>query len=96
MTETEQVRRAEKAKAILESPLWLEAWDSYRKALITLMEKADSNDTEVVMQAKRLLAASQNARHHLEMLIRDGKMASAILEQEENRKRRPNGVRMGN
>ncbi len=88
MNEVEHLRRAEQARQIIESPVWIEAWETYRERTLQLIESADSNETEKVMQAKRLLAAGTAARKHLEALLVEGKMAAAQVVLDEQRKKR--------
>lgn len=85
MNDIERARRAEQARAILESPVFIEAWETYRARCLDLIERADSNSTEQVMQAKRLLAAGAAARAHLAALITDGKIAVASMELEKQK-----------
>lgn len=80
MNEVEQVRRAEQAKQILDSPLWAEAWELYRTRTLTIIEGAGSDDVDTVMHAKRMLFAGAAARKHLEAIIADGKVAAADIE----------------
>jgi len=86
MNDIEQVRRAEQARAILESPLWIEAWELYRTRLLDIIERADSASVDVVMQAKRLLVAGTAARTHLELLVNNGKMSAETIRIDGERK----------
>lgn len=83
MNDLEHVRRAAAAKAIIESPLWAEAWESYRMRLLEIIEAADSAHPEAVMQAKRLLTAGKSARGYLERLIVDGKVSAETIKIQE-------------
>ncbi len=88
MNDVERLRRAEQARAILESPVFIEAWEIYRARTLMLIENADSNATEAVMQAKRLLAAGTAARKHLEAIIKDASVAAEDIRVDEERKKR--------
>ncbi len=80
MTDEESLRRAEQARAIVDSPIWAEAWELYRKRLLDMIEACPSDAVDYVMQAKRMLFAGAAAREHLEAVIRDGKVAAAAIE----------------
>lgn len=82
MTDAERIRRAEQAKALLENPLWAEAWEAYRQKLFDVIDKTDSNEAETILQAKRLLAAGKAARGYFERLIQDGAVAAKTIELE--------------
>lgn len=87
MNDIEQVRRAEQARQILESPLWAEAWEVYRNRLLDIIERADSAATEQVMQAKRLLTAGAAARGHLTAIIENGKVSAETIKMVDERKK---------
>lgn len=80
MTNEERLGRGARAKAILESDEWKEAWSLYRERIFEQMEKAGSNDVETVMHLKRLLASAKAAQAHFEALMSDGKVAAAEIE----------------
>ena len=44
MTDQDAVDRARKAREIIESPLWTEAWDAYRAKLVDIIDRADRPD----------------------------------------------------
>lgn len=81
MTNSEEVRRGEDARRIIESPIWLEAWETYRTRLLLQIESADSAEQELVMHCKRLLTAARAARAHLEAVLVDGKVAQKQIEE---------------
>ena len=87
MNDQEGLRRADQAKQILDSPLWIEAWGLYRSRLLDIIERADSAATEQVMQAKRLLTAGAAAQAHLTAILNDGKIAAESIKIEAERKR---------
>lgn len=78
--EREVVAKAARAKKFLESEEWQEAWRIYRERALALIENAKSDDTDTVMQAKRLLAAATAAKTHLEVLMVNGQVALKTLE----------------
>ena len=71
--------RGEKAKAILESPLWLEAWSVYETRLLDEFKACKSDDISRMQQLKMLHLAGVAARSHLEAILADGKFAAQDL-----------------
>lgn len=86
MNDQEQVGRGQAAKEFLGNPLWAEAWEAYRARLFDIIDAADSNATDAVMQAKRLLTAGKAARGYLERIIIDGKVSADTIKMDEMRK----------
>lgn len=87
MNDEEQVRRAERAKRIVDDPLWTEAWAIYRNRLMDVIDKADSANVELVMHAKRLLAASKAAQQHMTTILQDGAISAATIEMQKQQKK---------
>ena len=85
MTDEEALRRARDAQQIIDSPLWIEAWDLYRSRLIQVIESCQSDNVEQVMHAKRMLFAGSAARKHLEAVMADGKLAAKDIELKKER-----------
>jgi len=82
MNDEETVRRAEQARAILESPLWVAAWDAFRAHQIEKFEFGPPNEID---EARRTLLAGQMVRAQLTALIRDGKISKETIEREKKR-----------
>lgn len=76
MDDEDRIRRADRVRLLLESKEWQEAWAIYRDRLLSMIEGADSDATDQVMQAKRMLVAGHAAKAHLEALMTDGKIAA--------------------
>ena len=87
MDDEEHARRGQRARQLLEDPLWQEAWTAYRTRLLEIIEATDSAQTEALLQAKRLLTAGTAAKVYLERLIVDGKVSAATIQAEETRKK---------
>ena len=77
--------RGDAARAILESPIWIEAWTAYRLRILELLEDAKSNDTDTVMHLKRLLKSGSDARAHLERIMKEGQISAKNIEVDEHR-----------
>lgn len=86
MNDEQNIKRAREAKAILDSPLWAESWDVYRTKLVDLIDKADSGNVELVMHAKRLLAASKAAQAHMTTILQNGAVSAAQIKLDEQMK----------
>lgn len=85
MTDQEQVRRAEQAKAILDSPVWIEAWESAEKYAIDVWKKAPMDAASAMMNAKAFYMGAIAARAHIELVIRNGKVSAATIAADELR-----------
>jgi hypothetical protein len=88
MEDTERVRRAEQSRIVLESPVFIEAWDSAHAYLHALIDSVDSADVDKLAQIKRLLVSLKQARGYLERLISDGSVAAATIRLDDERKKR--------
>ena len=84
---TDPIASASRAKSILESDEWLQAWEAYRSRIFEEIEAADSRDSEKILHLKRLLSAGKVAKAHLERLISDGAMAVAELKMDEDKRK---------
>lgn len=80
MTDNEIVARADRARKIIESDIWLEAWDTYSDRILQAFQEAKSDDAETIMQLKRLQVSAAAARKHFEALMVDGKVAMKQIE----------------
>ncbi len=87
MGDQENVRRADQARQILDSPLWAEAWDAYRQRLIEIWEESKPDEVTLREEAKQLLRVAQAARRHLERIVVDGKVSAESIKIETERKK---------
>ena len=87
MNDHELVRRADRAKQLLEHDLFNEAWTAYRAVMLDLMATAKT-DAET-LEAKRMLRAAESARSHIERIIAEGTVAAADIKAESERKSAP-------
>lgn len=85
MTDQEAQLRGEKARQILESPLWQEAWKVYEERILQEFRECKSDDTARLTQLKALHLAGTAAQKHLEAIVTDGKIAAQALTQERSR-----------
>ena len=77
--------RGEKAKAILESPIWEEAWKVYEDRLLEEFKGCKTDDLPRLQQIKMLHLAGIAAKKHLEAIVTDGKFAAKNIEFAEKR-----------
>ena len=82
------VDRATKAKAILESPIFEEAFKNVRDEIIRRLESPTTN-VEAAEDLRRCLRVVGSVRTNLEVAISSGKLEAFRLEQDEKRKKSP-------
>lgn len=78
--------RGQSAEQVLNNPIWQEAWTAYRLRILEEIEAAPSNNTDMVMHLKRLLAACSAAKGHMERIMKEGQIAAASIEFDNKRK----------
>ena len=87
MSPEERRSRGDEAKRLLESKLWLEAWDSVRAVMLRKLEDLPQEDAQSVMGAKAVLSGMRLARQYMERVVADGVVAVKEIEQAERAKR---------
>jgi hypothetical protein len=80
VSQSEQIARGAKARALLEDPLLSEAFAIAEKAILDKFRH--SADDEQVIRSKQLLTALTLVKRVLEQAISDGKVAERTLEDE--------------
>lgn len=80
LKQREAEQRGEKARAILESPLWQESWAIYENRLLDEFKACKTDDVSRLQQLKMLHLAGVAARSHLEAILADGKFAAQDLQ----------------
>lgn len=80
MSEETKLARAEQAGRILRDPLFNEAFDSVRAALLHKIETSPVRDEEGREKAYQLLKALRDARAYLEQAMNDGKVVIELKE----------------
>ena len=83
------IDRADKAKAILESPIYQESYDGVRTAIIERIEKCSLTDTQTAEDLRRCLKLLKDVRLNLEVMLNHGKVEKFQLQQELERKKNP-------
>lgn len=82
---TEEDFRGEKARMILENPVYDESWTKVREAIIKAWENAPIRDKEGQNELKLMLKLLVDARKNLETVMQTGKLARLQIEREESR-----------
>ena len=86
MDKDEPIKRMHRAEAILNDPLWVEAWETYRLRVFAAIENAKTD--EGTIRGKLMLGIANDVRAHFEALINTGKAAAYEIKLEEERKKR--------
>lgn len=82
LTEGQILDRANKAKQILESPMYVEGFEMVKKAIITRIEECPLADTSVAEDLRKCLRLLRDVRANLDLAMKQGKLVSFKIEQE--------------
>lgn len=85
MDHEDTIKRAQRAQALLNDPLWIEAWGEYRLKLFSAIENARTD--EGTIRGKLMLGVANDVRAYFEGLITSGKAAAHEIKLEEERKK---------
>jgi len=83
------VERADKSKAILDSPIYQEAYDGVRGAIIERIEKCSLTDTTTAEDLRRCLKLLKDVRLNMEVMVNHGKIERFNLQKEQERTKNP-------
>ena len=83
------IDRANKAKAVLESPAYIEAYDMCRAAIIDRLEKCPISDVQVAEDLRKCLKLLRDVRANLETVLNSGKLEQFRLSETEKRAGNP-------
>jgi hypothetical protein len=83
------IERADKAKAILESPIYQEAHDAVRTAIIERIERCPLTDSQTAEDLRRCLKLLKDVRLNLEVMLNHGKVERFNLAKEQERAKNP-------
>lgn len=87
MSKTEDaVARGLRAAAILNDPLWQEAWTHLRESLVTAMVGAKTD--EGTIRGKEMLQVMVSVREHWERAIKDGQIKEHNIKLDAEEKKR--------
>lgn len=82
--------RATKAKALIENPIFKEAFEGVRLAIIDRIERCPMQDNATAEELRKCLRLLKDVRQQVEAFIQDGKVVEFRLaqEREQQEKRR--------
>lgn len=83
------IERMNKAKAILESPLFEDAFQITRLRLIEGLEALPTHETEKAEDFRKCLKMLKGVRQNLETALNTGKLEQFRLDEEKKRKDNP-------
>lgn len=75
------IERAQKAQHILNDPIFQEAFDSVRQALLQKFESAPVNDLEGMGKVRLCLKLLSDVKANLVAIVNDGKVAEFEMEE---------------
>ncbi len=83
------IERADKAKAILESPIYQQSYDGVRAAIIERIEKCSLTDTQTAEDLRRCLKLLKDVRLNMEVMLNHGKLERFNVQQAQERVKNP-------
>lgn len=78
--------RANKARLIIENPLWEEAWIALDSKLMTAWRKSSTGASERRELIYLQLTAAAEVRGHIETVLETGRLAEMQLDEHEHRR----------
>lgn len=84
MTKDDEIRRGNRADAILKDELFQEAWDAVRGRLVVIMETAKTD--EATLHAKTCLGLLNDVRQHFARVVADGRIAAESIKLEKDKR----------
>lgn len=80
--------RANKAKGVLENPLYIESFEMVRKAIIDRIEACPMADTSAAEDLRKCLRLLRDVKTNLDLTMKQGKIVSFNIEQERAQEQR--------
>ena len=84
MTKDDEIRRGNRADAILKDELFQEAWEAVRGRLVVIMETAKTD--EATLHAKTCLGLLNDVRQHFARVVADGRIAAESIKLEKDKR----------
>lgn len=78
--------KGEKAKAILESPLWQECWQDFEKFIVDRFLETESTDKDKLAHWKHVHNVGLRVRQFFERTMAEGSFAAQDLEYQKQRR----------
>lgn len=82
MEQSEELRRGELARQVIENEIYEEAWQSVRDGIIHAWESAPIRDKEGHNELKLMLKLLTDVRRNIETAMQTGRLAKLQLERE--------------
>lgn len=89
MSNLSDLDRATKAKSVLDSQAYQDAYKAVREGLIAGIEKCPMSDTQTAEDLRRCLKLLVTVQAHMQTALQSGKIVQFRIEQEEVRSRNP-------
>lgn len=89
MTPAQAIDRANKAKAILDNPMYEEAFDLCRLAIIDRIEKCPIADTNTAEDLRKCLKLLRDVKANVTAALNTGKVDAFNIEQAAQAKKNP-------
>ena len=89
MNDQALIDRANKAKALIDSPIYQEGFENCRAAIIRAIELTPLSNTESAEDLRRCLKLLRDVRANLETAIKQGQLPAFRLAEAENRRKNP-------
>lgn len=83
------IERANKAKGIIDNPMYAESFDLCRLAIIERIEKCPLNDTDTAENLRKCLRLLRDVRANLTEAINAGKLDAFNIQEAETAKKNP-------
>jgi hypothetical protein len=89
MNPAESIERANKAKAILDSPAYQDAYNGVRAAIIERIEQCPLAQTQTAEDLRRCLKLLRDVQLNMVVALNSGKVDQFRLDEEKKRKDNP-------
>lgn len=82
LTPGQLLERSNKAKGVLENPMYQESFEMVHKAIIARIESCPMSDTATAEDLRKCLRLLRDVRTNLDLAMKQGKIVSFRIEQE--------------
>lgn len=82
MNEGQMLERANKAKGVLENPMYQESFELVRSAILARIEACPLGDTAIAEDLRKCLKLLRDVHANLDLAMKQGKIVSFNIEQE--------------
>jgi hypothetical protein len=89
MTPTQAIERANRAKALLDNPMYDESFELCRLAIIDRIEKCPIGDTSTAEDLRKCLKLLRDVKANVSAAINTGKVDAFRIEQEAKAQKNP-------